>query len=108
MGGDMLQASALANSLIILAIGTVIGIVGYFLKDVKASFRKEQDRQDKEIEKTREELNAFKANLPHYYVMRDDFLRAVTGLEMKVDVISRDIGELNKNVAKLLGGENHE
>ncbi|MGE5551912.1 MAG: hypothetical protein ACM3ZC_15470 [Bacteroidota bacterium] len=99
---------SLTYPLILLAIGTGLGIIGFFLKDIRASIRDKQNKQDQEIKELRDDLNNFKAGLPRVYVMRDDFLRAVTGLEMGVDTIRREITELNKNVSRLLGGEAHE
>lgn len=98
------MSSAIVNPLILLAIGTAIGIIGFFLKDIRSSIKDKQNKQDQEIEKVRDDLNAFKASLPRHYVMRDDFIRAMTGLEMKVDRVSTEVSELNKNVTRLLAG----
>lgn len=90
-----------------IALGVLsflMGAIGYFLKDIRASLRDKQDRQDRDIEKLRDDLGRFKESLPTVYVMRDDFLRSMTAFDMKLDVLSRDLGELVKVVSEMVGG----
>lgn len=107
------------NDIYNVILTAAIGIIVYFLRDLKSSNDKKQDQQDTEISKVRDDLTGevdkirddltkIITSLPHTYVLRDDFLRAITCLEMKVDTIARDIGELNKNVSKLAGGAKRE
>lgn len=92
---------------LLMILSMVIGAIGYLIKDIRQQLKERQDRQDRDIEKIRDDLSHFKLSLPHTYVMRDDFLRAIASLDMKVDTMARDLGELNKNVTKLLGGGEH-
>lgn len=90
---------------ILLAIlSFLIGLVGYFLKDIRQQLKEKQDRQDREISEIRSDLAAFKETLPRQYVMREDFLRSITALDMKIDNLSKDVSELVKSVSKMLGG----
>ena len=80
-----------------------LGIIGYFLRDIRyhgptASAHQEQ------IKEVKDDLMEFKATIPRTFVMREDFIRAVAGLDHKVDTIGREITEINKNIGKLLGG----
>lgn len=96
-------------------LSCALGIIGYFLKDIRASVNTQLgDTKDelqrvkndtkKEIQEVKDDLADFKALLPHQYVMREDFIRAVSGLDHKVDGIGKEITEINKNIGKLLGG----
>lgn len=93
--------------LLLMIVSFLTGLVAYFLKDIRSSLREKQDRQDKQVERVRDELHSFKEKLPSNYVMREDFLRSITALDMKVDTIHRDLGELVKTVSKMLGGGEH-
>lgn len=103
------------DQIFMLVLGIIIALIAFFLKDLK----KQNDDKHRELgdgiekakedfktenDKIREEYTKLITSLPHTYVLRDDFLRAITCLEMKVDTIARDIGELNKNVSQLAGG----
>ncbi|GAB6170769.1 hypothetical protein JCM15765_02470 [Paradesulfitobacterium aromaticivorans] len=79
-------------------------IIGYFLKDIRSTMNTELVSNKREIQEVKDDLADFKAVLPHNYVMREDFIRAVSGLDHKVDSIGREITEINKNIGKLLGG----
>ncbi|GAB6173292.1 hypothetical protein JCM15765_27700 [Paradesulfitobacterium aromaticivorans] len=91
-------------TVLIAIVSAALGIIGYFLKDIRSSVRGEIDENKREIEKVQEELADFKATLPHTYVMSDDFIRAVASLDHKVDGIGKEITEINKNIGKRLGG----
>lgn len=88
-----------------LVITIVIGIIAYFLKDMK----KTQDDKIKdvhvrikdvhtrvdcvelasrqELEKMKDEFNQLKSDMPLVYVLRDDFIRAMGNVEKKLDKI---------------------
>lgn len=92
----------------ITMFGVVTGIIGYFLKDIRSSVKEKQENQDKKIDAVAKELNEFKAEMPKEYVLRDDFIREVSGLHLKIDRIGRDISNIGKAVAKLAGGNHDE
>ncbi|MEW6423162.1 MAG: hypothetical protein AB1523_00200 [Bacillota bacterium] len=85
-------------------LGTATLIIGYFLKDWKAAQKEKDAAQDQAIEGVRKDIADFKAALPHHYVLRDDFIRAVAGLDLKMDRMAREVSEINKSLARLLGG----
>lgn len=86
-------------------LSAAVGIIGYFLKDIKASQKEKDQQQDRLLDDIKDDLNDFKSSLPRQYVLRDDFIRAVAGLDAKMDNVTREIGEINKNLSKLIGGK---
>ncbi len=88
--------------------GIATGVIGYFLKDIRSSIKEKQVNQDKKIEDVVKDLASFKAEMPKEYVLRDDFIREVSGLHLKIDRIGRDISKISKAVAKLSGGCNDD
>jgi pyruvate-formate lyase-activating enzyme len=96
------------DQIFMLVLSTIIAVIAFFLKDLK----KQNDDKHRELgeqnDKLRDELTKLITSLPHMYVLRDTFIREIGSLNTKVDQISRDIGELNKNVSKLAGGAKGE
>lgn len=88
-----------------VAITLVLGIIAYFLKDmkktiddkigenkkdlheVKSVIGKVEDNFRQELDKMKEEHNQLKSDLPLVYVLRDDFIRAMGNVEKKLDKI---------------------
>ncbi|MCM0757362.1 hypothetical protein M7775_02110 [Sporomusa sphaeroides DSM 2875] len=100
------------KDIIVLFLGTFLttacGAVAYFLKDIRTDIREKDKQQDTAIAKVAEDLATFKAQLPANYVMRDDFLRAIANQDYKLDVLAKEVGEVNKNLNKLIGGQVRE
>lgn len=101
------------NDIALTVLAIVVGLIGWFMKEMKKGHdnkQAEQDVQIKEVkdlaktetDKLRKELTDLALSLPDRYVMREDFLRITTGIEMKVDSMMRDVGKLNENVSKLI------
>ncbi|AEG60030.1 hypothetical protein [Desulforamulus ruminis] len=103
---EQLPANILLPSLLIVVslLSSAVGIIGYFLKDIKCNQERKDAKQDQVIEDIKNDFAEFKASLPHNYVLRDDFIRVSSGIELKIDRVSRDIGEINKGLAELIGG----
>lgn len=83
---------------------TALGIIGYFLKDIRQQIKDQQKEQDSKIEKVQEEVTTLRESLPQKYVLRDDFIRAIAGLDNKVDNICREVSEISKGLNRLIGG----
>lgn len=96
----VISSNDIYNGILTLAVG----VIGYFLKDYKTSTREKQKALEDEITKVREDLTKLVTTLPLNFTLRDDFLRAITSLDMKIDTIARDVGEVSKNLSKLVGG----
>lgn len=94
------------QNLIMSVLASAILVIGYFLKDLKDTIKNGIAENHMEIQKTQADLQNFKNIMPHTYVFRDDFLRAISNLDTKVDRVAADVARINENVAKLVtGGE---
>lgn len=84
-------------------IGLMISGLGYFAKkqmaDMERSLdkiRQENDRERREakerLDKVEGKLQATIESMPYQYTLREDFIRAVTGLDAKLDRILDKVG----------------
>lgn len=71
-----------------------IGIIGYFIKDLKKSIEEKIANNElsirentEKIEDLKEEFNKYKTEMPFHYVLRDDFIRAMSNVDKKLDRI---------------------
>lgn len=71
-----------------------IGVIGYFIKDTNDKIQERIKQNEIKINKTDEKLenleqkfNDFKAELPTKYVQKDDFIRAMSNVDTKLDKI---------------------
>ncbi|SHJ59960.1 hypothetical protein [Desulfofundulus thermosubterraneus] len=81
-----------------------MGIIAYFLRDIRQSVKEKQQEQDQKIDGIQKDLNVIRETLPQRYVLRDDFIRAIAGLDNKVDNIGKEVSEINKALNRLIGG----
>ncbi len=90
--------------ILVSLLSAAIGIIGYFLKDLKSNQKEKDMAQDQMIKETRDNLADFKAAIPRQYVLRDDFIRAIAGLDSKIEIVFQEVCEINKNISKIAGG----
>ncbi|MCD9025764.1 hypothetical protein [Cohnella silvisoli] len=113
---EQLPTGALISiiSVLITVLLTLVGIVGYFLKDIRASVKEKQKDQDENLSVISKEISKLKEDLPVKYVLKDDYTRtlkelkddqtrAIAGVEHKVDTLTRDVREMLQVVSKLTG-----
>ncbi|WP_127488451.1 type 2 periplasmic-binding domain-containing protein [Paenibacillus ehimensis] len=113
---DQLPTGALITIISVMGsiLLTLASIIGYFLKDIRASVKENQNALDKNLQEIEKDFSDFKAELPQKYVLKDDFnralkelkddqTRAIAGLEHKVDTLTRDVREMLQSVSKLTG-----
>lgn len=81
------------------------GVIAYFLRDIRQAVREKHKEQDDKIDKLWADFADMKSSLPRQYVLRDDFIRAVAGLDSKVDTACKEISEINKLLNRLIGGD---
>jgi len=81
-----------------------LGIIGYFLRDIRQGTLSKHSAQDKKIECIEKDFGVLRESLPRIYVLRDDFIRSIAGLDNKVDNIYKEVGEINKGLNQLIGG----
>lgn len=98
--------ASLQNVAIVILFGILcacLGAIGYFLRDIRSSINNRLTEQDKKIEKIEQDLSKLEKTLPLKYTLRDDFIRAVAGLENKMDCIFKELGEVSKALNRLIG-----
>lgn len=85
-------------SIVISFIGFLVAMIGVLLKGLKESLDKQVNAQDGKIEKLSAQLSDMREKMPLQFVLRDDFVRAISGLDNRLDkgltTISRQIQEL--------------
>jgi cell division protein FtsL len=99
---------AVGFTILVAILSTTLGIIGYFLKDIRGSIKEKNFEQDKEIENLKEEVSDLRASLPREYVLRDDFIRAIASIDHKIDQVTKSLTELNKNINWILGRDKNE
>lgn len=77
--------SWIIQTVTMLAIGAVV----YLLQDMKKSIDTKINENKDEIKAVKKELDDFKDKIPLQYVLRDDFIRAMTNVDKKLDEITR-------------------
>ncbi len=85
-------------------LSLILGVIAYLLKDMRSDYKMKQNKTDREIEGIKSEMK----DLPRVYVLRDDFLRAISNLENKFDSMHDEVSDINKNISLLLGATKHE
>ncbi|MDZ4042900.1 MAG: hypothetical protein U1D96_05320 [Eubacteriales bacterium] len=81
-----------------------LGIIGYFLRDIRQAVKEKHAEQDKKIEAVERDVRRLSETLPQKYVLRDDFVRAIAGMDNKIDNIFKEVSEINKSLNRLIGG----
>jgi hypothetical protein len=94
-----------ALTILVSLFGAATAIIAYFLKDFKHRQETKNAEQDRAIEKIKDDIAEFKAALPHNYVLREDFIRSIAGLDVKIDRMARDVANISKTLARLAGGK---
>lgn len=95
---------SIVETFVVALFTTALGIIGYLLKDIRTTLKKELEDHDEDIDAIKEDLAKFKASLPRNFVMRDDFLRAISTLDHKMDSLSNNVNEISKSLSELIGG----
>lgn len=102
---EHLPTNMLLPTLIIVTslLSTAVAIIAYFLKEMRAAQKERDNKQDDAIKDVNEDVKALRNYVLKECVDKDSFVRAVAGVEHKVDCIFDEIKEINKNLHKLIG-----
>ena len=65
--------------------------MGFLLKDRGATWQKREAEQDEEIKRLRDDLAAYKVAAAREFVLREDYIRGLAGLDCKMDQMREDI-----------------
>lgn len=81
-------------------IGLMIGVIGYFIKDLRKTMQNEIERSQAEsksnkdkIEKLEKEFNDYKESVPYKFVLHEEFNRVVGNFDRKLDEIMKFLRE---------------
>ena len=81
---------------VLLVMQLVVGGLLTWLIAVYKSGRLEASErhqaEERKIEAIKDDFHAFKAALPQQYVMRDDFIRVMSGFDAKLDRLAEMVG----------------
>lgn len=91
---------------ILLTIGTTMfGIILYQSREMQHTVNHDMRDSRAKIAEVHQEVENLKSALPMQYVLRDDFLRSISSLDTKMDRLTNEVTEINKNIGKIAGGE---
>lgn len=82
---------------------SALGIIGFFLKDIRQQLKEENQQQDLKIEAIKQDVASLREDLPLKYVLRDDFVRAIAGLDHKMDRMGREVSLISNSLNQLIG-----
>lgn len=94
-----------ATTVFMAIFTTLMGIILNLLYNMRSDHKEERTETKKRIAQVDEKIENMRASMPMQYVLRDDFLRSISGLDTKIDHMASDITEINKNIGKIAGGE---
>ncbi|GLC87507.1 hypothetical protein [Lysinibacillus piscis] len=86
----------MAEWIIQTAILAVLGIISFFLKNLKADLEKNDTELKQQIDDVEAKFNNYKLEVADKYVQKDDFIRATAQMERKLDRIYDELIKINK------------
>jgi len=93
--------AGLENLLLNVSIFVGLGVIGYFLKDLRFSVRESLQKHEERMSCLEEKMNDLKETLPQRFVMRDDYIRAMSGFGAKLDKTHDAIVEIAERIAAM-------
>ncbi len=94
IGSSMLIWSIQSLSLLAL------GIIAYFLKDMKKTYEDRLEKSEQRVDEVEEKLDNLKSDLPFVYATREDFIRAMNNVDMNVKDINSKLDKLIDHMIK--------
>ncbi len=86
--------------IIFTAFSLLLAAVIWYTKRDKLKQEKINDKQQEQIEKLSGDLQEYKLEASDRYVLKDDFIRAISQTDRKLDKIYDEVIKLNKAEAK--------
>jgi len=83
------------------AILTALAIIGYFMKDMRTSVKETFQKHEKRINGVEEKLQDIKEILPQRFVLRDDYIRAMSSFGAKLDKTHEAIVDIGERIAAM-------
>lgn len=82
-----------------IVLTTLIAIIAFFLKSYKVQQEKRDEEQQEQIDKIQNDLQNYKLEAADRYVHKDDFIRATTQTDRKLDKIYDELMKLTSTTA---------
>lgn len=83
-----------------MVLTVTLGIIAYFLKDMKKSFEDKHLQNKCEITKMQEDLDDFKEKVADKYVMKEDFVRSITSVDKRFDILDEKLDKIYYTMCK--------
>ena len=83
-----------------LVLTVVLAIIAYFLKDIKKGFEDKYLQNKHEITKVQEDLEDFKEKVADKYVMKEDFVRSITTVDKRFDILDEKLDKIYYTMCK--------
>lgn len=83
---------------VVLAI--VVGSLAFFMKRYFSEQDQRAKEQDRKIEKNADDLSDFRAAAPETFVLRDDYILKMSGVDNKLGSMGEKVGELQGFIRK--------
>ena len=80
-----------------LAATTTVGIIGYFIKKNHAGLERKDEDQQAAIDAIKTQISENRLEAQREFVTKDEFIRAVSGQDRKLDKIYDEVIKLSKN-----------
>lgn len=84
-----------------LATTTCIGVIAYFLKDMRKNTDEKIKSTDEKIKETKEDFinirkdfDDFKDKVSEKYVMKEEFVRAITSVDKRFDTVNDKLDKI--------------
>ena len=84
---DVVQITAVIGAAASLLCTLVVGALTYFIKKTLAGLESADKQNAEHIERVEEKLNDLKSDLPLVYVSREDYIRSMNRILVKLDQI---------------------
>ena len=100
----VVQIIAVIGSVFSFLSTLIVGALAYFMKRTLDSYQKADEKnaadikevdkkQTEEVEKLKTQINELKSDLPHVYVLREDFIRTLNNVDKQMSDMN---GKLDK------------
>lgn len=83
-----------------IVLTVTLAIIAYFLKEMKKSFEDKHLQNTCEIAKVQEDLKEFKEKVADKYVMKEDFVRSITTVDKRFDILDEKLDKIYYTMCK--------
>lgn len=88
-----------------IILTVTLGIIAYFLRDMKKSFDDKISQNKNDITKVQEDLDDFKEKVSDKYVMKEDFVRSMTTVDKRFDIVDEKLDKIYYTMCNVKGSE---